>query len=748
MSPGLARNVSILALVFFGLLTLVPFASSRERQSDRLAELGSQLIPLRDGDEEAIAATRQADLTVSRAGRVLVQAYVTGPADRAAERLRSAGMSVEATAEDPLPVVEGWIPVERLTALAGLSVTQAVLPVTAGGSDAGSVQSEGVLAHGIPLAFSSGASTGEGVDVGVVSTSINRVGGGVGSSQASGDLPETVTVLKEDDGANPDDEGRAMAEIIFDGAPGIDSILFASGIVGGPAGKADSIDQLVAAGAEVIADDIFWLNEPFFSDGVTAQAVDRAKDAGVTYLASAGNRARQSWEGTYQNNAGSHDFDPGPGVDTVQTLASVPPVSGSLPNGGFIQLVIQWDEVWGTAQSDFDLELVRANGNPLPCSVANVNPSGGLDDNPVTGFPAEIVTWQNNCDPGNINVALKIERLSGSSSPFMKYIARGNFGSFQIAEFATDSNTVNPDAASARGALTVGAVDALDPGLDTPEPFSSRGPTMKLFDQNGVRLPAPEVRQKPELAAADGVSTSVPGFEAFFGTSAAAPSAAAIAAVLRSSNPNANADEIERMMTDPANAIDCTESAQIPDPDCGAGFLLADRAFSSLDRDGPLVNPKFSPAKPNGRRGWYTRKVGLEWEISDPQSSLLSQDCPPTTVSKDGIETFTCVVTSGGGTTSAAVRIKLDTVKPKKPKIKGIKPGNFSVVARKFRSKKSIRKLPKKKRIRCRSKDRTSGLASCRIKGYSRKTGKHTLVARATDKAGLSSVRKLRYRVR
>ena len=54
----------------------------------------------------------------------------------------------------------------------------------------------------------------------------------------------------------------------------------------------------------MIADDIFWLDEPFFQDGVIAQAVDRARAAGVTYIASAGNRARQSWEGTYSGPAG------------------------------------------------------------------------------------------------------------------------------------------------------------------------------------------------------------------------------------------------------------------------------------------------------------------------------------------------------------------------------------------------------------------------------------------------------------
>jgi hypothetical protein len=37
-------------------------------------------------------------------------------------------------------------------------------------------------------------------------------------------------------------------------------------------------------------------------------------------------------------------------------------------------------------------------------------------------------------------------------------------------------------------------------------------------------------------------------------------------------------------MTDPVNAIDCIDSALVPDPDCGAGFLLADSAFSTLDK--------------------------------------------------------------------------------------------------------------------------------------------------------------------
>ena len=52
--------------------------------------------------------------------------------------------------------------------------------------------------------------------------------------------------------------------------------------------------------------------------------------------------------------------------------------------------------------------------------------------------------------------------------------------------------------------LSVAAVWWADSGLNDVESFSSRGPVTRLFDRTGVRLAAPDVRAKPELAAADG----------------------------------------------------------------------------------------------------------------------------------------------------------------------------------------------------------------------------------------------------
>ena len=116
----------------------------------------------------------------------------------------------------------------------------------------------------------------------------------------------------------------------------------------------------------MIGDDIFWLNEPFFQDGQVAQAVNNAKAAGVTYFASAGNRARQSWEGTYTDSGGFHNFA---GGDTTQSIVSVPP-------GSTIGVALQWNEPWGAATTDIDAFLTKPDGTALPGAT-----SGGTDDN-------------------------------------------------------------------------------------------------------------------------------------------------------------------------------------------------------------------------------------------------------------------------------------------------------------------------------------------------------------------------------
>jgi hypothetical protein len=708
---GRARGALAGALV--ALCALAQAARAADPVPSVADKVGSQLQPLLLSGADAADQVRDAGARVE-GGRALVDVYVGGRLDPAVDRLEAAGMTVEATATDPLRVAEGWIPADRLAAEAALASTRAVLPVIGGATDAGAVTSEGVGAHNLPAAIAATGVSGDGVDVGVISNSIDQVGGGVDDSQTTGDLPPDPRVVVLDDDPGQNDEGRAIAEIIYDEAPGLNRILFSTGTASGPVGKAASINALVAGGADVIADDIFYLEEPFFQDGTVAQAVNAARAAGVAYFASAGNRARQSYESNYGDSAGLHDFDPGAGTDTRSCF------TGTVPNGAFIMVALQWAEPWGQAQTNLDLRITNPSGTTLAQSTTN---------NIVTGIPRENAVFENG--GAAVQPCVEISRVAGSATPLMKWIEFDNFSGTPVPEFDTQSNTINPDAASAGGSLSVAAVDVDDAGHDTPETFSSRGPNTRFFNALGTPLASPQVRNNPDLAAADGVATSVPGFGTFFGTSAATPSAAGIAAVLRSAG--ASTDQIYSRMTNGANAIDCTLSATAPDPDCGAGFILANLAAAGLDGTAPVVSTAVNPSVPTGSNGWYTGDVTVSLSAADAQSTVQSASgCGNFPVTADGVETFTCTAVSSGGTGTGSVTVKRDSQPPSKPRIKGIKKHG---------------KPPPKAKLKCKSTDATSRVATCTLRGYSRKPGKHTIRATATDNAGLTARSKLRYEV-
>jgi hypothetical protein len=94
--------------------------------------------------------------------------------------------------------------------------------------------------------------------------------------------------------------------------------------------------------------------------------------------------------------------------------------------------------------------------------------------------------------------------------------------------------------ALARGATTVAAYDPFRPLL--PESFTSVGGDLPvLYDSAGERLARPELRRAPHVSAADGVNTTFFRRDTvldpddrpnFFGTSAAAPHVAGIAALV------------------------------------------------------------------------------------------------------------------------------------------------------------------------------------------------------------------------
>src|SRR5262249_9543337 len=113
---------------------------------------------------------------------------------------------------------------------------------------------------------------------------------------------------------------------------------------------------------------------------------------------------------------------------------------------------------------------------------------------------------------------------------------------------------------------------------NTTEQFSSDGPRRLFYEADGVAFTPGNVsstggivRQKPDITAADGASvTGVGGFGSpFYGTSAAAPHAGAIAALLKSAKANLTSEEMKTALT--GTAVDIMSAGE--DRDSGAGIV-------------------------------------------------------------------------------------------------------------------------------------------------------------------------------
>ncbi len=128
------------------------------------------------------------------------------------------------------------------------------------------------------------------------------------------------------------------------------------------------------------------------------------------------------------------------------------------------------------------------------------------------------------------------------------------------------------------------------------ENFSSKGGTPILFNSNGVRITT-VIRQKPEITAVDGTNTTFFGndiasdadnFPNFFGTSAAAPHAAAVAALMLQRHPTATPDQIKAALQ--SSAIDIVRRQNNTnigvgfDFHSGFGLIQADGAIEALDQ--------------------------------------------------------------------------------------------------------------------------------------------------------------------
>ncbi|MEM7126703.1 MAG: S8 family serine peptidase [Chloroflexota bacterium] len=493
-------------------------------------------------------------------------------------------------------MISGEFPIEKLDGLVDEDVLQIMRPayaITNGMAEAiprampqvGLVDSQGDVAMRSNIARAIYGVDGSGITIGTLSDSYDCASSPTTNATqdvANGDLPSGINVL-DDTQCPGSDEGRAMMQLIADVAPGAGQAFHTA--FGGQADFANGIIELQGAGADVIVDDVIYFAEPFFQDGIIAQAVDQVYAAGVSYFSSAGNSARDSYESAFDNSGEVgplfsgllHDFDPGPGVDTRQRV--------TIPSGATVRISFQWDQPFASVSgspgstSDIDIGILDTSGNVVAASF----------DGNIGGDPVEIVIFSN----GTTNTAFDIiiSKYSGSDPGLMKYI---DFGTMTINEFDTDSSTIvghaNASGAEAVGAAWYFQTPAFGVSPAVLEAFSSGGNTPILFDTAGNSVNI--IRQKPEIVAPDGTNTTFfggdaegDGFPNFFGTSAAAPHAAAVAALLLEQNAILSPQLIYDILQFGANDMGVSGF----DLDSGYGLIEADSAVA----DARLITSPF-----------------------------------------------------------------------------------------------------------------------------------------------------------
>src|SRR5262249_44111761 len=268
----------------------------------------------------------------------------------------------------------------------------------------------------------------------------------------------------------------------------------------------DAVHCLMAAGARVVVDDLGFYDEPYFEDGPVALAVRDAVAAGVVWVSAAGNDALVHHERQFL--AGScldyHNFR---GRDPAACTSDL-----VVPANASVDCVLQWNDPFDHATNDYDLFLVDE-------TMAVVD--AGVDVQAQTGVPIEHASWFNP-GPGARTLGVQIRQTSGEPRMLELFCLGG------ALEFYMPYGSIFGQPAVA-GAIAVGAVDVHAKNLATVELFSSWGPSQLFYP--------PEIRPKPDLVACDGVTTSVPGYSPFYGTSAAAPHVAAVAALMLAKNP-------------------------------------------------------------------------------------------------------------------------------------------------------------------------------------------------------------------
>jgi hypothetical protein len=539
------------------------------------------------------AASRRLRLDANNTIQVYV--LLSEVTDEYLQRLRSAGVTIELT-DVAGRRVQARVPVRRLQQIAALSFVRFIRLPSYARRHSGAVVTDGDAIHASNLARAQFGVDGTGVKVGVISDGIKGVfgtkcqtcGGVSGGPIGSGDLPEAEGtrrngVLVSSQGGiasqafhSDEDledthsffqpcafrgagaEGTALLEIVHDLAPGAE-LAFANADT---SLAFNAAVNALAAVNDVVVDDLGFLGEP--ADGQssvsrnTAAALNNPQNRIRTYITSVGNAANDHYFGAYVDSG--RDGRTIPGIDTSGRLHLFQPTSEttdvlglgdqphdliSLPTKGEVVVVLTWNDPAGQSANNYDLYLVDDDTGEVVARSTDLQ--RGAQD------ALEAIDFLNRGDTGLFRIV--VQNVGDQAAPrnlnlfaFQPQCAvdgprrlasgrheRHNYNTASRSVLAQSDAGGSPVSVISVGAIcsASAAAGSVFAGSDAPsescndvshstiEFFSSRGPTL-------------DDRLKPDLVAIDGVAVTGAGRfpSIFFGTSAAAPHVAGIAALV------------------------------------------------------------------------------------------------------------------------------------------------------------------------------------------------------------------------
>lgn len=702
MKTAVAMSATV-ALLLSGFIVTPTQAATNDTITARKA---SPLTPtLQRFSEDPATAPQSAaaqEIATGSNGRIVVEVRLADTSDESLAALRATGATVRFV-DDALRTVTITIAASDLDDLEDLaplllSAREVLEPMTNATCPRGTFVSEGWSLLRASLAATNFSVTGRDVTVGVISDSYNRKGGAA-TDVANGELPGAggpcdnttpVTTLEEGP-VGTTDEGRAMAQIVHDMAPDAE-LLFATASIS-ESGFAQNIRDLATAGADIIVDDMTWFDEPMYQDGVVAKAVADVVADGVAYFSSAANsnlilggRNVASYEAPsfraaacpatvvseYTASARCHDFDPSASTDVSYDF--------SVSNDN-VRYTLGWSEPRFGITTDLDLCLLNTSDTVLGCATAN---------NLTTQLAFEGYFTQGKLT-GDYRWA--VVRPSGTGTPRMKLIShRTNLTSVEH-DLSGSGDVVGPTTFghnASRPGVTVAAVPYY--GLGALEGYSSFGPATYCWGPVVGITPAsalsPCQTATVDITATDGTQNSffggTDGFgvHRFYGTSASAPHAAGVAALMIDREQCLTPAQVTTFLASGARTV-----GTAPVDGAGAGLVDANAALTAAgaadcDNLAPLV--KVEP--PRGS-GWYTSASVLLGVAATDRRTISDIDCTFATVGRtagigtpnasatavttgEGTRVVNCKATDGEGNLGArfgstnVVTIKIDSVAP------------------------------------------------------------------------------------